>query len=185
MTSTSSGTTPWLNRARPPWRLGRPRPSPRQLRGLAVAVVCHRRVPVDGSMWRPTEAEAIYRETPRSNGVMNRARNRQGQAAWTDRPRPVSARFGPVSLPDASRSIVDLLPSTCGPLTSSSPRFRKSSLSRKLQHLLFSSLEFYGFMLWSLGHLESCSSCILTCAELHDLLIYCSLNFPGSAPFSA
>jgi hypothetical protein len=30
-----------------------------------------RRVPVDGWMWRPTEAEAIYRETPRLKGVAN------------------------------------------------------------------------------------------------------------------
>jgi hypothetical protein len=75
-------------------------------------------------MWWPTEAEAIYRETPRSKGVKNRARNRPGQPAWADRPRLVSAQFGPVLLPDASWSIVDLLPSACGPLMSSSPRFR-------------------------------------------------------------
>jgi hypothetical protein len=48
-----------------------------------------------------------------------------------------------------SHSIVDLHPSTCGPLTSSSPRFREGYLSRKFMHLLFRPLEFYGFMLWS------------------------------------
>jgi hypothetical protein len=78
----------------------------------------------DEWMWRPAEAEAIYRGAPRSKGVANRARNRPGWPAWAYRPRPVSAWFGPVSLPDASRSIVDLLPSACGPLMSSSPRFR-------------------------------------------------------------
>jgi hypothetical protein len=31
-----------------------------------------------GSMWQPTEAEAIYRETPRSKGAANRARNPMG-----------------------------------------------------------------------------------------------------------
>jgi hypothetical protein len=107
---------------------------------------------MNGWMWRPAEAEAINRRAPRSKGA------RTGlETGWADRPRPVSARFGPVSLPDASRSIVDLLPYACGPLTSSSPRFRQSSLSRKLQNLLSRSLEFSGFMLRSLGHLESYS----------------------------
>jgi hypothetical protein len=71
-----------------------------------------RRVLVDGWMWRPTTAEAIYRQTPRSKGVVDRARNRLGRPVWADRPRPVS-------LPDDSWPIVDLLPSACGPLTSS------------------------------------------------------------------
>jgi hypothetical protein len=112
---------------------------------------------MNGWMWRPAEVEAINRRAPRSKGGENRARNRPGRSAWADRPRLVSARFGPVSLPDSSRSIVDLLPYACGPLTSCSPRFRQSSLSRKLQHLLSRSLEFSGFMLRSLGPLESCS----------------------------
>jgi hypothetical protein len=142
-----------------------------------------RRVPVDGWMWRPAAAEAIYRETPRSKGVANWTRNRLGRPVWVDRPRPISARFGPVSLPDASRSIVDLRPSACGPLTLSSPQFRWSSLSRKLQHLPFRSLEFCAFTLWSLGHLESCSPRVLTCARLHDLLIKCSLSFSRKCSF--
>jgi hypothetical protein len=141
------------------------------------------RVPVDGWIWRPTEAEAIYRQTPGSKGVANWARNRPGRTAQADRPRPVLARFGPVLLPDASRSIVDLLPSACGPLTSSSPRFRWSSLSRKLLHLPFRSLEFYAFTLWSLGHLESCSPRVSTCVGLHDLLTKCSLNFSQKCSF--
>jgi hypothetical protein len=60
-----------------------------------------------GSMQRSMEVDAIYGETPRSKDVANRARNRLGRPTWADRPRPVSARFGLVLLPDASRSIVD------------------------------------------------------------------------------
>jgi hypothetical protein len=37
---------------------------------------------MDGWMWRPMEAEAIYRGAPRSKGSMNRARNGLGQPAW-------------------------------------------------------------------------------------------------------
>jgi hypothetical protein len=112
---------------------------------------------MNGWMWRPTEAEVINKQAPRSKRGAKRARNRPGRLAWGNQPRPISARFGPVSLPDASQSIVDLLPYACGPLTSSSPWFRQSSLSRKLQHLLSKSLEFSSFMLRSLGPLESCS----------------------------
>jgi hypothetical protein len=79
---------------------------------------------MNGWMWRPAEVEAINRQAPRVKGGANRAQNRLGRLAWANRLRPVSARFGPVLLPDASRSIVDLLPYACGPLTSSSPRFR-------------------------------------------------------------
>jgi hypothetical protein len=74
---------------------GRPRPSPRKIRGLMVAIVC---LPVlllhfgdslmNGWMWRLTEAKAIYRETPRSKGVANRARNSPGWPAWADRSGP-------------------------------------------------------------------------------------------------
>jgi hypothetical protein len=112
---------------------------------------------MNGWMWRPAEAEAIYRGACRPKGVANRHENELGRPAWADRPRPFSARFGPGSLPGASWSIVDFLPYACGPLTSSSSRFRQSSLSCKLQHLLSRSLEFFGFMLRSLGPLESCS----------------------------
>jgi hypothetical protein len=133
---------------------------------------------MNGWMWRLAEAEAINRQAPTSKGGTNRARNRSGRLAWDDRPRPFLAQFGPVSLPDASRSIVDLLPYACGPLTSSSPRFRQSSLSHKLQHFLSRSLEFSGFMLQSLGPLESCSRGVLTCVGLHDHLLKCLMNIP-------
>jgi hypothetical protein len=48
-----------------------------------------RRVPVDGWMWQPMAAEAIYRETPRSKGGPKQAR----PAGFG---RPTQARFGPV-----------------------------------------------------------------------------------------
>jgi hypothetical protein len=70
---------------------------------------------MNGWMWLPAEAEATYRGAPRSNGVANWARNRPGRPAWADRPRPILAQYDPVLLPDASRSIVDLLPSHVGP----------------------------------------------------------------------
>jgi hypothetical protein len=131
---------------------------------------------MNGWMWRPSEAEAINRRAPRPKGGANPAWNRPGRLAWANQPRPISAQFGPVLLHDASRSIVDLLPYACGPLTSFSPRFRQSSLSRKLQHLLSRSLEFSSFMLWSLGPLESCSWGVLTCVRLHDLLLKYLMN---------
>jgi hypothetical protein len=101
MTSASSGTTPWLNRARWPWRLDRPRPSPRQLRGLAVAVdYLHHPLLgfadslMNGWMWRLMEAEAIYRETLRSKGVTNRAEIGQAcQPGPSDPVRPGSDPF--------------------------------------------------------------------------------------------
>jgi hypothetical protein len=58
-----------------------------------------RRVAVDGWMWRPEEAETIYRQAPRAKGSANRARSGQGRSAQADRPRLISARFGPGFLP--------------------------------------------------------------------------------------
>jgi hypothetical protein len=79
---------------------------------------------MNGWMWRPAEVEAIYRGARRSKGVANRHEKGMGRSAWAIRSGPVSAGFGPSSLPDASWSIVDLLPYACGTLTSSSPWFR-------------------------------------------------------------
>jgi hypothetical protein len=47
-----------------------------------------RRVSVDGWMWRPAEAETIYRQAPRAKGSANRARSGLGRSA--------QAHFGPV-----------------------------------------------------------------------------------------
>jgi hypothetical protein len=75
-----------------------------------------------GWMWRPAEAEAINRRAPRSKG--GRIGPGTGQVVWPGPIDPGPFRPGSlVSLPDASRSIVDLLPYECGPLTSSSPWF--------------------------------------------------------------
>jgi hypothetical protein len=51
------------------------------------------------SMWRPTAAEAINRQTPRAKGAANRANRPLGQSDWADRPRPFLDPFGPVFLP--------------------------------------------------------------------------------------
>jgi hypothetical protein len=137
---------------------------------------------MDGCGGRRRQRQFIYKHLGKKRDA-NRARIRLDRPAWADRPRPILVRVGPVSLPDASWSIVDLLPYACGPLTSSSPCFGQSSLSRKLQHLLSRSLEFHGFMLRSLDPLESCSWCVLTCVGLHDRLLKCLMNLSRKSPF--
>jgi hypothetical protein len=57
------------------------------------------RVPVDGWMWRPAEAETIYRQAPRAKESTNRAQSGLGRSAQAGWPRPISARFGPGLLP--------------------------------------------------------------------------------------
>jgi hypothetical protein len=57
-----------------------------------------RRVPMDGWMWWPAEAEKMYRQAPRAK------REREPSPEWAGpvgpgRPRPISARFGPGLLP--------------------------------------------------------------------------------------
>jgi hypothetical protein len=52
-----------------------------------------RLVPVDGWMWRPTEAETIYRQAPRAKG------GREPGPEWAGPVgpgRPAQAQFGPV-----------------------------------------------------------------------------------------
>jgi hypothetical protein len=75
---------------------------------------------MNGWMWWPTEAEALNRGAPRSKGG-HEPGSEQASPTGPGPFQPVSALSGP---PDASRSIVYLLPSACGPLTSSSPWFR-------------------------------------------------------------
>jgi hypothetical protein len=50
---------------------------------------------VDGWMRRLTQAEAIYRQTPRSKGVANRARNRLRGRPEPTGPGPFQPRFAP------------------------------------------------------------------------------------------
>jgi hypothetical protein len=59
---------------------------------------------MNGWMWRPAEAEAINREAPRAKGGREPGPKwagpiGPGRPAQADRPRPISARFGPVFLP--------------------------------------------------------------------------------------
>jgi hypothetical protein len=52
-----------------------------------------RRVPVDGWMWRPSEADTIYRQAPRAKG------GREPSPEWAGSvgpSRPAQAHFGPV-----------------------------------------------------------------------------------------
>jgi hypothetical protein len=129
-----------------------------------------------GSMWRPTEAEAINRRTPRAKGVPNRARSGLRRSAQAGRPRPVSAQFGPGFSLVASRVIPYLCALACGPLTSFPSRLRLKSLLRKLCCFLVESLKTCILTLRCLGHLETCSSCVLTLVGLHDLLPKCLVN---------
>jgi hypothetical protein len=76
---------------------------------------------MNGWIWRPAEAEAINRRALRAKGGREPGPE---QARPAGLGQPTQAHFGPVSLPDASRSIVDLLPYACWPLTSSSQWFR-------------------------------------------------------------
>jgi hypothetical protein len=68
---------------------------------------------MNGWMWRPAEAEAINRQAPRAKGALTGTKT-----GWAGRPRPTGPDPfwpGSVSLPGASRSIVDLFPYACGP----------------------------------------------------------------------
>jgi hypothetical protein len=186
-----SGTPPLLHHAGPTMAARAwPKPSPRQLedsRRPSASSRCFSFVSaalwwMDGCGGRRRQRQFIDKHLGKK-GDANWAWIRLGRPALADRPRPILARFGPISLPDASQSIVDLLPYAWGPLTSSSPRFGQSSLSRKLQHLWSRSLKFHSFMLRSLGPLESCSWCVLTCAELHDRFLKCLMNLSWKSPF--
>jgi hypothetical protein len=98
----------------------------------------------------------------RSKGAPNRARNGLSSAT----------AFVPV----ASRAIPYLCALACGPLTSFPLRLRLESLPSKPHCFLVESLKICMLTLRSLGHLESCSSCVLTLVGLHDLLPKCLMN---------
>jgi hypothetical protein len=128
------------------------------------------------SMWRPTAAEAINRQTPRAKGVANRAKRPLGRSNWADQPRPFLGRFGPVFLPCCSCTIPYLCALACGPLTLFPSWLRLESLLCKLRCFLVKSLKTCTLTLQSSGHLESCSSRVLTLVGLHDLLPKCLAN---------
>jgi hypothetical protein len=132
------------------------------------------------SMWRRTEEEAINRRTLRAKGAPNRARSGLGRSAQAGRPRPVLAS---VSSPVASRVIPYLCALACGPLTSFPSRLRLESLLCKLRcFFLVESLKTCTLTLQSSGHLESCSSRVLTLVGLHDLLPKCLVNLSRKSP---
>jgi hypothetical protein len=125
------------------------------------------------SMWRPTTAEAINRQTPRAKGVTNRANMPLGDPTGPTGPGLFWAGSGPCSSPVASCTIPYLCALACGPLTSFPSRLRLESLLYKLRCLLVESLKTCTLTLRSSGHLESCSSRVLTLVGLHNLLPKC------------
>jgi hypothetical protein len=140
-----------------------------------------RRVPVDGWMWRPAEAETIYRQAPRAK------QEREPGPEWAGpvgrgRPGPFRPGSAPVCSPVSSRMIPYLCALACGPLTSFPSRFRLESLPCKLRCFLVESLKTCTLTLRSSGHLESCSSRVLTCDGFHDLLLKCLVNLSRKSP---
>jgi hypothetical protein len=99
-----------------------------------------------------------------------------GRPARPAGPGPFRPGSAPVSSPVASRVIPYLCALACGPLTSFHSRLRLESLLCKLHCFLVESLKTYTLTLRSSGHLESCSSRVLTCDVLHDLLLKCLMN---------
>jgi hypothetical protein len=131
-----------------------------------------------GWMWRPAEAEAINKQAPRAKG------GREPGPEWAGSvgPGPFRPGSAPVCSPVASRVIPCLCALACGPLTSFPSRFRLESLPCKLRCFLVESLKTCMLTLRSLGHLESCSSRVLTCDGLHDLLLKCLMNLSRKSP---
>jgi hypothetical protein len=129
-----------------------------------------------GSMWQPTEAEAINRRTPRAKGAPNQARSRLG---WSAQAR--FGQFGPGFSSVASRVISYLCALACGPLTSFPSWLRLEFLLSKLRCILVESLKTCMLMLRSSGHLESCSSRVLTLVGLHDLIPKYLVNLSRSS----
>jgi hypothetical protein len=84
--------------------------------------------------------------------------------------------------PVASRVIPYLCALACRPLTSFPLRFRLESLPRKLRCFLVETPKTCMLTLRSSGHLESCSSRVLTCDGLHDLLLKCLVNLSRKSP---
>jgi hypothetical protein len=114
------------------------------------------------------------------------ARTRPG-VGWAGRPKlagpgPFQHGSAPGCSPVASRVIPYLCALACGPLTLFPSRFRLESLPCRLRCFLVESLKTCTLMLQSSGHLESCSSRVLTCDGLHDLLLKCLVNLSRKYP---
>jgi hypothetical protein len=98
------------------------------------------------------------------------------------RPGPFRPGSAPVSSPVASRVIPYLCALACGPLTLFPSRLRLESLLCKLHCFLVESLKTCTLTLRSSGHLESCSSRVLTLVGLHDPLPKCLVNLSRKSP---
>jgi hypothetical protein len=107
------------------------------------------------------------------------------EVGWAGWPRPTLARFSlvrPRFLPISSRVILYLCALACGPLTSFRSQLRHESLLSKLRCFLVESLKTCTLTLQSSGHLESCSSRVLTLVGLHDVLPKCLVNSSRKFP---
>jgi hypothetical protein len=130
------------------------------------------------SMWQRAAVEAINRQTPRAKGGVEPGPEWAGLVG----PGPFWPGSATVSSPAASRVISYLCALACEPLSSFPSRLRLESLLCKLCCFLVESLKTCTLTLRSSGHLESCSSCVLTLVGLHDLLPKCLVNLCGKSP---
>jgi hypothetical protein len=130
-------------------------------------------------MWQPAEAETINRQAPRAKGGREPGPEWAGPVGLG----PIRPGSVPVSSPVASRVIPYLCALACGPLTLFPSRLRLESLLCKLRCFLVESLKTCMLTLQSSGHLESCSSRVLTLVGLHDLLPKCLVNLSRKSPF--
>jgi hypothetical protein len=133
---------------------------------------------MNGWMWRPAEAEAINRQAPRAKGGAKPDPEWAGPVG----PGPFRPCSSPVSSPVTSFMIPYLCALACGPLTSFPSRLRLESLLCKHSCFLVESLKTCTLTLRSSGHLESCSSRVLTLVGLHDLLPKCLMNLSQKSP---
>jgi hypothetical protein len=142
-----------------------------------------RRVPVDGCRRIFAPRLLITRSNPSPKQSPNHHKNGLSRSAWAGRPRVFLARFGPIFRGRASLAIVSFCLLDCVAFWCLYPCEWLDVLSSEPLYLPCKSPKFYAFTLWSLGHLESCSPWVLTCAGLHHLLAKCSLNFSRKCSF--
>jgi hypothetical protein len=133
-------------------------------------------------MWRRTEEEVIIDEH-----LGQRGRRTRPGGGWAGRPRtagpdPFRPGSASVSSVAASRVIPYLFALVCGPLTSFPSRLRLESFLSKPRRFLVESLKTCTLTLRSSGHLDSCSSRVLTLVGLHDLLPKCLVNLSRKSP---
>jgi hypothetical protein len=182
--SRGSGTPPWLYHAGPTmvaraW----PKPSPRQLENSQRPSASSRCFSfVSAALWW-MDGSGGWR---RQRQFIDKHQGQKGDAnraqSGPTGPGPFRPSSAPVSSPVASCVIPYLCALACGPLTSFPSLLRLESLLSKLRRFLVESLKTCMLTLRSSGHLESCSSCVLTCDGLHDLLLKCLMNLSRKSP---